>query len=107
MAISNFIAGAILLLFGILIRAFNLSGLIAGYNTASKAEKAKVNERALTRFVGGALIAAGAALTAGGLFAAFGIAPVFFVAASWALFLALVVFMLIYVNTSPKMKNKG
>ena len=106
MWVSNLLAGGLLLVFGILIRAFNLSFLISGYNTSSPEKKAKVNERALTRFVGMMLISAGVVLLLGGIFALLNVAPIIIVPASWVLFIAVMVFGLIYVNVSPKFKNQ-
>ncbi len=106
MEVSNLFAGGLLLVLGILVRVFNLSGLIAGYNTASPEKKAKVNEKALTRFVGMMLITGGAMLLLGGVFALLNIAPLIIVPVSWVLFFAVMVFGLIYVNVSPKFKNQ-
>ncbi len=106
MEVSNLFAGGLLLVLGILVRVFNLSGLIAGYNTASPEKKAEVNEKALTRFVGMMLITGGAMLLLGGVFAWLNVAPLIIVPASWVLFFAMMVFGLIYVNVSPKFKNQ-
>lgn len=106
MWVSNLLAGGLLLVLGILVRVFNLSFLIAGYNTSSPEKKAKVNERALTRFVGMMLITAGAVLLLGGIFAWLNVAPLIIVPASWVLFFAVMVFGLIYVNGSVKFKNQ-
>lgn len=55
-----------MLLVGIVVKVFNASSLVAGYNTASAEERAKYDERALTKFVGDFLIAASVVLLAGG-----------------------------------------
>ncbi len=102
---SNFIAGGLLLVLGILIRAFNLSGLIAGYNTASPEKKAKVNERALTRFVGMMLVFSGAVLIVGGVFVALDVLSFYMMAVSWSLFFVIIIAGLIYVNLSQKFKT--
>lgn len=107
MWVYNLLAGGLLLIFGILIRVFNLSGLIAGYNTASPEKKAKVNEKALTRFVGMMLIVSGAVLIVGGVFAWLNVAPLIIMPASWVLFFIVMVFGLIYVNVSVKFKNQN
>ena len=52
MWISNLLGGAMMLFFGFIVRFMKASGLIAGYNTMSKEEKAKYDEEKLTRFVG-------------------------------------------------------
>lgn len=85
MWVANILGGTITLVIGIVIRVFNASSLIAGYNTASAAERAKYDEKALTRFAGNLLIAASLVLLAGGLLpAAFG-APDAVAGASWVL----------------------
>ncbi len=106
MWVSNVLAGGLLLVFGILVRVFNLSGLIAGYNTSSPEKKAKVNERALTRFVGMMLITAGIVLLIGGLFIGLNIAAIIIMPASWVLFFVIMFGGLLYVNLSPRFKNK-
>lgn len=102
---SNFIAGGLLLFLGIMIRVFNLSGLIAGYNTASPEKKEKVNERALTRFVGMMLVAGGIVLLIGGLFICLNIAVIIIMPASWVLFVVIIFGGLLYVNLSPRFKK--
>jgi len=87
-----------MLFLGIIIRAFNGSGLIAGYNTAPAEERVKYEEKALTKFVGGLLIAASVILLAGGLLpAAAGI--------SWLLFTTIVIGGVIYMNTGERFKR--
>ncbi len=107
MWISNILAGGLLLFLGIIIRVFNLSGLIAGYNTASSAEKAKYNEKALTRFVGLMLIASGGILLIGGVLIALNVAAGFIMAASWALFFVIIISGMFYLNLSPRFKAKN
>jgi hypothetical protein len=107
MWVSNVLVEGLLLFFGIIIRVFNLSGFIAGYNTASPAKKAKYNEKALTRFVGLLLISTGGILLIGGIFILLNIASEFVMAASWALFFAIMIFGLFYVNLSPRFKAKN
>jgi hypothetical protein len=102
--IANILAGTIVLVLGIIIRAFNASGLIAGYNTASAEEKAEYDEEALTGFVGALLIAASAILLAGGLLAVAG-APGFVAGASWLLFLVIIIGGVVYMNTGERFGN--
>ena len=42
MGIVNLSAGIFILILGIIVKKFNLSILVAGYNTASEEEKAKI-----------------------------------------------------------------
>ena len=104
MWVSNVIAGGLLLVVGIIIRVFNLSGLIAGYNTASPKEKAKYNEKALTRFVGWMLIVSGGILLIAGVFIVLNVASGFMMAASWVLLFVIIIFGLFYINLSPRFK---
>lgn len=104
MWVSNVLAGGLMLFLGIIIRVFNLSGLIAGYNTSSPKEKAKYNEKALTRFVGSMLIVSGGILLIAGIFVVLNVASEFIMAASWALFFVIMIFGLFYVNLSPRFK---
>lgn len=105
MWVSNLLGGAILLLFGLLIRVFKLSMLIAGYNTASKAERAKYNEEELVRFVGNMLLTAATVLMLGGGLAAILPAPVYPVVVSWTLFFLIILGGVLYMNTGNRMKK--
>ena len=51
LAIHGFMAGTLVIL-GLVFRSGRGSFLIAGYNTASKAEKEKIDEKKLCRYVG-------------------------------------------------------
>ena len=98
MWVANILGGAVMLLVGLVIRAGNATSLIAGYNTASAEEKAKYDERALTKFVGGLLIAASVILLAGGMLPA--VAGI-----SWALFTAIVIGGIVYMNTGNRFRR--
>lgn len=102
--IANILAGMVVLFIGIVIRAFNASGLIAGYNTASVEERAKYDEEKLTGFVGALLIAASAVLLAGGLLAVAG-GPGFVAGASWVLFLVVIIGGVVYLNTGERFRR--
>lgn len=106
MWIANVFSGALLLVLGILIRAFNLSGLIAGYNTASESEKARYNEKALIRAVGLTLVLAGSILVAGGFLMLADIAPTVMVCVSWGLSVAILIACAVYTNVSPRIKSR-
>ncbi len=57
MEITIFIAPLLLIILGIVIRYGKVSWLISGYNTLSKDEKEKYDNRALCKFVGNLLFA--------------------------------------------------
>lgn len=106
MWLVNVLSGALLLMLGILIRVFNLSGLVAGYNTASVKEKARYNEKALTRCVGLMLMVSGGVLVLGGILMALDMAPMTVFWVSWSLFAVVIIAGVIYTNTSPRIKSK-
>ena len=105
MWVGNFSGGAILIFIGLIIRVFKVSGLIAGYNTASKEEKSKYNEDKITKFVGNMLIASSVILLIGGFLSAFAIIPEYLVSISWVLFLLVIIGGVVYMNTGDHMKN--
>lgn len=95
---TNILGGTVTLFVGIIIRVFNASGLVAGYNTASAAEQALCDERAMTRFVGNLLIAASGILLAGGLLPAVAVV-------SWLIFLVVILGGVVYMNTGDRFKR--
>ena len=106
MWVVNVLSGGLLLILGILIRVFNLSGLVAGYNTASLKEKARYNEKALTRCVGLMLTVSGGVLIAGAILMALDMASMTVFWVSWSLFTAVIIAGVIYTNTSPRIKSQ-
>lgn len=105
MWIANILGGTVTLVIGIVIRVFNVSGLIAGYNTASAAERAKYDERAMTRFVGNLLIAASVVLLTGGFLTLIGGAPEILAIVSWLIFLAVIIGSIVYMNTGNRFRQ--
>ena len=95
---------ALLGLIGYLIRFRRWAWLISGYNTSSKAAKARYDVVALTRGVGNFVFGLAAIMLAGGLGALVGLewAPE---AAAVALGLASVVF-LVYANTGGRYRKR-
>lgn len=57
--IALLIAPIILIIFGMIIRTGKANFLIAGYNTASKEEKEKINEKELAKSMGNLLLILG------------------------------------------------
>jgi len=106
MAVCNLLTGLVLLLLGAAINRFNLSFLISGYNTASKEEKAKYDERKLTRHVGNLLmVSSGILIVSGAIFALFDI-PEYAAGISWGLFILVIISGLIYINTGNRVKKQ-
>jgi hypothetical protein len=104
--ISNFLGGFLVLIFGLIIRFLKVSWLIAGFNTASKEEKAKYDEEKLTGFVGDMMIISSAILIIGGLLAIFISKPFVVMSISWALFMIIIVGGVIYMNTGNRFKKR-
>lgn len=100
MFITNILTALVLFLLAYLIKTFKLSGLIAGYNTASAEEKAKYDEEALIQYIsrllftGGMIIIVGAI---GSLIPGLGFVVSF---ASWIFFTLFVVGGVVYLNVS-------
>lgn len=101
----NLISGAAIVVLSLAIRVFNLSILIAGYNTASKESRKKYNEKMLIKYVSNFLAVAAAILLLGGILAAVytpleGVIMII----SWTAFAVFIIFSVIYVNLTDKVK---
>jgi membrane protein YqaA with SNARE-associated domain len=103
--IANFLGGFTTLFLGLIIRFLKASSLIAGYNTASKEEKAKYDEEKLTEFVGNMLIVSSIILLLGGFLTIIISTPLCVVFISWALFLLIIIGGVIYMNTGNRFKK--
>ena len=104
---ANFLAGFILLPFGLLIRFFNAVDLIAGVNTASKVERAEIDEKALSRFVGNMLISVSVILFAGGALPLIFSVPDYISSVSWVIFVVIILSSVIYANTGNRFKKNA
>jgi hypothetical protein len=102
---ANLTGGAILLFLGLVIRYFKLSGLIAGYNTASKEEKEKYDEEKLIKYVSNMLLAASAVLLIGGFLSIFVNIPIYLISISWGLFFVIILGGVIYMNVGNPVKK--
>ncbi|MFP4111944.1 MAG: DUF3784 domain-containing protein [Candidatus Woesearchaeota archaeon] len=103
----NILTGLFLILLGISIRLFNLSWLIAGYNTASKKEKAKYDEKKLISLVSNMIIISSLFIIIGGLI------PVFYPSLekesmiwSWVLYTVFILAGVVYMNVTDVVKKK-
>lgn len=105
MDIVTLSAGIFVLILGVTIRAFNLSWLIAGYNTASEEEKAKYDEKKLTKYAGNMLTASSLVLIISGLIFSFYDEPLYAFWISWGLFLLVIIAGLAYINTGNRVKR--
>ena len=104
MWIANAVMAAVFVLLGILFSRGKGAFLIAGYNTASAAEKARYDEKALCRFMGKLMFALAACQAVMGLGAAW--AGMWLYWLGIALFLAAAVGGVIYANTGRRFWNK-
>jgi len=105
MWIGNFLGGAILLFFGLIVRIFKASNLIAGYNTASEEEKCKYDEEKLTKYVGNMLIVSSIILLIGGFLSAFTNISDYIIGISWALFVLVILGGVIDMNIGNRIKR--
>lgn len=91
-------------IFGVVLVRGKGAFLIAGYNTSSPQEKAVYNEKALCKAVGTMMFTLAACMVIAGIGTYFMIAAL--VWTGYALFLAAIIFGLIYLNTSKRLKRK-
>ena len=104
MWIANAVMAAVFTLLGILFSRVKGAFLIAGYNTASAAEKVRYDEKALCRFMGKLMFALAACQAVMGLGAAW--------AGMWLYWLGIVLFLasavggVIYANTGRHFLKK-
>lgn len=104
MWIANAVMAALFVLLGVLFSRGKGAFLIAGYNTASAAEKAKYDEKALCRFMGKLMFALAACQAVMGLGAAWAGMWLYWVGI--VLFLVSVVGGVIYANTGRRFQKK-
>ena len=95
--------GLVVVVMAIVLLSGRGSFLIAGFNTMSKAEKARYDEKSLCRFVGRILLPIGILLPLNTLGAIYGLIwiNILFVVVT----LALVFFAVIYANTGNRFKK--
>lgn len=107
MWILNVATGIFLLLLGVVIKFFNMSYLIAGYNTASKQEKQNYNEEKLVQYVSILLIVSSLVLIGGGLlsFLINEFKQQLFIG-SWIGFTLVILVGLVYINMSGNVKKQ-
>jgi hypothetical protein len=102
MGIGLFIIGLFLIL-GIFMSMGKGSFLIAGFNTMPKDEKEKYDKIALSKFMGKMMFALAFSMAFWILSQAFEIKILFYIGI--ILFIAFIVFMLIYLNTANRFKK--
>ena len=106
MTIANFSAGGICLLLGIIMLRLKAVNLLAGYNTMPADEKAKYDREKLARYSGRAMLVWSLELIAFGLLYLI-FAQSWLIWGSWALFAALLVGYLIFMNTNRRCYKDG
>jgi hypothetical protein len=103
----NLLTGFFLLCLGFIIKKYNLSCLIAGYNTSSKKEKKKYNEKLLVKYVSNLIIYSSYIL----IISAFFILILnqfqeFIIILSWVLYIIFIILGLIFINFDKKIKKR-
>jgi len=106
--IVNILVGLVILILALAIKIFKLSFLIAGYNTASKKEKEKYDEKKLVNYVGNMLIIVALILIIGGLPSILGssLENLFFIG-SWIIFTIFIIAAVIIANLTNVVKKNG
>ena len=103
----NILTGIFLLILGIIIIKFKMSYLIAGYNTSSKEQKEKYDEKKLVSYIGNFLIISSMILILGSILT-FIFKKSYLIFVSWILFTVYIIVMLVYLNVSKCLiKRKG
>lgn len=107
MGITLLLSAAFLIFLGIILRAFKLSFLIAGYNTAPKHEKEKYNEEALIKAVSNLLILSSLVLVLGYFITLYfeNLGDTIYTW-TWIAYVIAIFTGLIYINTSSSIKRK-
>ena len=98
LAICNFSMAGFMLIIGLIINTGKAAFLIAGYNTMSPGEQARVDEKKMSRLVARMLFWSALPLVVGGLLALLNIFPLISVFISWGLYLAVILAGMIYMN---------
>ncbi|MDR2943670.1 MAG: DUF3784 domain-containing protein [Methanosarcinales archaeon] len=107
MYISNFLAGGILMLIGLMLRFVKGSeGLIAGFNTMDKSKQSDYNAEKMRICLGNVLIASACILIVGGVLVLLEISPAQIMIISWSLFAVVLALGVIYLNTNSKFKTQ-
>ncbi|MCW8966168.1 MAG: DUF3784 domain-containing protein [Candidatus Pacearchaeota archaeon] len=102
----NLLTAIVILLLALIIKIFNLSNLIAGYNTLSVKEKKKYNEKKLVSYISNMLIIASCILFLGSLPALFNLYfQIYFFTASWVVFTLFIFVAIIFINYSKNVKR--
>lgn len=106
LAIINISVGIAIILLAVLMRAFNLSNLIAGYNTLPKNKKKKYNEKLLVKYVSNMLILSTIILFAGSIPSILNVASAetYFII-SWIIYTLFIISAIIFLNLNRKIKQ--
>jgi len=105
LAATNFFMGVLCLALGLIVHTGKANGLIAGYNTMSEKEKAKWNEKAMSKATGWVLIISSAVLLIACIPMALNFYPVTVCFVSWGMFTVIIIAGVIYINVSPRFKR--
>ena len=98
LAVTNLVSAGLTLILGLVINTGKASFLISGYNTMSPGEKARIDEKKMSRFTGRMLIYSALPLAIGGILALLNVFLSVLMLTSWGLFTIISVGGVIYVN---------
>lgn len=104
MELSNFLAGGILLIIGLINLTGKATFMIAGYNTMSPGQQARRDIKKISRFLGWMLIICALVLIIGGVFSQWGVFSNKSIMISWGLFLVIIPCGVVYMNMSKRFK---
>ena len=106
LGIINISTSIIIIILALLIRFFNLKNLIAGYNTLSKEEKKKYNEKKLVQYIINMLIISGLIILVGAIPSLIKLKwEIEFFIASWIVFTLFIFVSVIFINLNKKIKK--
>ena len=101
--VINLILTAFFVFLGVLFRRGKGLSLVAGYNTMSKAEREKIDQDKLARYMSSLMFALAACFLVSGLGALLQIMILYWIGA--AAFLLVIILGLIYINTGNRIRN--
>jgi hypothetical protein len=103
----DLVAGLFLFFFGLIIRIFKMSFLIAGYNTLSKEGKTKYNEEKVIKFVSNLIMISSAFLIIGSVLSiVYDAKQETIFMGPWLFFIVFIIGGIIYFNISGYAKIK-
>lgn len=104
MTFTNFLAGGILLVIGLINLTGKATFMMAGYNTMSPGNQARRDIKKISKFMGCILIIGALVLIIAGVLTQYGISSQAVLMGSWGFFLAIIIFGVVYMNVCKRFK---